>query len=699
MSDLRDESVGWPSHNPFATEDCLLVGPSCFFSFSLEGMANEASGEASVAEAHLRPCDHSSSGHTLPVLPVCCVFGLTGDSLSPRPRGADTSVQSDFLPNCVRELCERCRFNSQGLVHFLFAVSSNLQHISAAVFCETHIEAVTVPDSVVELDRECFSCYQSLRYLRFGMSSKLERIGDRAFRKTNIECVSIPDSVVELGKECFWYCVRLHYVAFGMSSKLERIGDGAFGFTRLRSLFIPDGVVELCKECFSHSGLHNLAFGGASKLERIGAGAFWSTCVTSVAIPSSVVCLCKKCFYACDSLRYVTFGASSNLESIGADAFSYTSLVSLMIPDNVVDLSRSFHSFYKWFHVTFSSSSKLARISAAVCDDSIVWLCSSRCRFTQVPYLLILEVYVPDSCVELADRCFYYCPNVRRVVFGSFSNLQHIGYMAFSKSSVESISIPNSVVELDRACFSQSSLCHLTFGAPSRLERICGHAFRETCVESVSIPDSVVKLGDKCFWKCRNLRYFTIGAASKLQRIGAGALRGTRVESVSIPDSVVKLGDKCFYQCEELQYVILGLSSSLKWIGEICFARSSLTSFRFPCSVVRVGGGVFHTRCGSCEVSCSESCGLVVQDFLLFDNLARVCYGCTGMVCMVRDVSIPNSVCELSDRCFYHCTSLSTVTFCCPPHLARLGAESFCGTRVELFSVPESVVEVCRRCF
>ena len=186
------------------------------------------------------------------------------------------------------------------------------------------------------------------------------------------------------------------------------------------------------------------------------------------------------------------------------------------------------------------------------------------------------------------------------------------------------------------------------------------------------------------------------GASSTLQRISAEAFLGTSIESVSIPDSVVDLGDKCFDQCEELRHVTLGLLSNLERIGDFCFARSCLASFRFPCSVVRVGGGVFNPCCVNCEVSCSDSSWLIVRDFLLFDRFSRVCSGC---VCLVRDVSIPSSVCELCDRCFYGCTSLSTVTFCLPARLERLGAESFCYTSIESFFVPDSVVELCKRCF
>ena len=633
MSARRDESVCCPSRNPFAVADRLLVGPGFPFACSGEGMDNEAS----TIEAHVCPCDRSNSACVSDklVLPVHCVCDFIGDGAG----GADSSVQSAFIPNCVGELREKCCFNCQGLVHLGFGASSRLACIGSGVFSRTQVESVSLPDSVVEIGSECFYKCSRLRSLTFGVSSQLERIGCSAFMCTGIKSVSIPDSVVELGDECFDDTKSLHYLKFGGSSKLERVGCCAFRFTSIESVSIPDSVVELGEQCFSRIiSLRYLAFGGSSKLERIGVECFSFTSVESVTIPSSVVCLCDRCFYKCESLVRVAFGESSNLESIGADAFSFTGLMSLSIPDSVVELCRNCFSDYNWFSVTFSSSSNVARIlGSSVCG----WQFDMRrCYDSPRRGIFICEICIPDSVVELGDRCFYKCESLQRVLFGPLSNLQRIGYFCFSHSVVESISVPDSVIELDRCCFYMCRLRHLTFGASSKLEHIHYGAFLETCVESVSIPDSVVDLGDKCFCNCISLRCVAFGASSTLQRISAEAFLGTSIESVSIPDSVVDLGDKCFDQCEELRHVTLGLLSNLERIGDFCFARSCLASFRFPCSVVRVGGGVFNPCCVNCEVSCSDSSWLLVRDFLLFDRFSRVCSGC---VCLVRDVSIPSS--------------------------------------------------------
>ena len=86
-----------------------------------------------------------------------------------------------------------------------------------------------------------------------------------------------------------------------------------------------------------------------------------------------------------------------------------------------------------------------------------------------------------------------------------------------------------------------SGKCRVIFGASSRVERICSDAFCWTSIESLSIPDSVVELGESCFYGCESLRRVIFGASSKLERICADSFRETIIESLSIPDGVVDL--------------------------------------------------------------------------------------------------------------------------------------------------------------
>ena len=65
----------------------------------------------------------------------------------------------------------------------------------------------------------------------------------------------------------------------------------------------------------------------------------------------------------------------------------------------------------------------------------------------------------------------------------------------------------------------------------------------------------------------------------------------------------------------------------------------------------------------------------------------------------LREVSIPNNVRELCDRCFIGCASLRRVNFGSCSSLERIGVECFEGSVVEDVSIPDGVRELCNRCF
>ena len=65
----------------------------------------------------------------------------------------------------------------------------------------------------------------------------------------------------------------------------------------------------------------------------------------------------------------------------------------------------------------------------------------------------------------------------------------------------------------------------------------------------------------------------------------------------------------------------------------------------------------------------------------------------------VKEVSIPDSVRELCDRCFYECRNLKRVTFGLGSKLERIGKWAFFKTSVEEVNIPDNVRELCESCF
>ena len=81
----------------------------------------------------------------------------------------------------------------------------------------------------------------------------------------------------------------------------------------------------------------------------------------------------------------------------------------------------------------------------------------------------------------------------------------------------------------------------VTFGPSSRLQHIFPYAFSGTGIESVTIPDSALNLCDYCFSECKNLRDVTFGSSSKVMSISPTAFHGSDVEVRDLSGRVAKL--------------------------------------------------------------------------------------------------------------------------------------------------------------
>ena len=61
----------------------------------------------------------------------------------------------------------------------------------------------------------------------------------------------------------------------------------------------------------------------------------------------------------------------------------------------------------------------------------------------------------------------------------------------------------------------------------------------------------------------------------------------------------------------------------------------------------------------------------------------------------LREIHIPDSVRELCAKCFYQCDSLSRVTFGESSSLKKIGKDAFSKTGVRQIHLPDKVGEIC----
>lgn len=174
------------------------------------------------------------------------------------------------------------------------------------------------------------------------------------------------------------------------------------------------------------------------------------------------------------------------------------------------------------------------------------------------------SITVPNSVTAIDNNAFECCDNLTNITMPMLENMKSIvkdltninvkiiGEISLIKddafagcSSLESITIPDSVKKIGRDAFADCS-----------------------SLESITIPNSVTEIGSRAFYRCSSLKSITI--PDSVKEIGGSAFADcSSLESITIPNSVTKIGGGAFCRCKNLKSVMI-LNPDIK-IGSFLF--------------------------------------------------------------------------------------------------------------------------------
>ena len=223
-------------------------------------------------------------------------------------------------------------------------------------------------------------------------------------------------------------------------------------------------------------------------------------------------------------------------------------------------------------------------------------------------------------------------------------------------TSVESITIPNSVMSINDSAFSGcTGLTSITL--PDQLTTINPGTFHGcTGLNGITIPDTVTSIGDGAFTSCTGLT--TIDLPDDLTFIGNGAFNGcssltsitlpdelitideysffdTGLTSVTIPRNVTTFGTAAFSDCSSLTDIFVDdANTHFKDVDGVAYSADGTTLVQYPCG-----------RTGSFIVP--DGVTAVESNAFSWSN--------------VSSVTIPDSIALLDSYAFAYCDSLSSV--------------------------------------
>ena len=317
---------------------------------------------------------------------------------------------------------------------------------------------------------------------------------------------------------------------------------------------------------------------------------------------------------------------------------------------------------------------------------------------TPLKMAYIKNIIIEYGVTSIGDFVFFNCTNLTSVTISD--TVTSIGEFAFAGLKKSEITIPNSVIYISYAAFSESVenyqysyLKKINYnGTVTQWNSVkCGYEnhyiikctdgiigngntvtidnFRCNInndytaqiegrgTENLIIPEtvsyegysfSVTSIGSSAFSGCTSLTSLTI--PDSVTSIGSSAFSGcTSLTSVTIPDSVTSIGYSAFSGCTSLTSVTIG--NGVTSIDNSAFSGcTSLTSLTIPDSVTSIGKYAFR--------GCTSLTSVTIPNSVTSIGYSAFS-GCTSLT----SVTIPDSVTSIGDYAFENCTNLTKVNY------------------------------------
>ena len=119
------------------------------------------------------------------------------------------------------------------------------------------------------------------------------------------------------------------------------------------------------------------------------------------------------------------------------------------------------------------------------------------------------EITIPSSVTVIKDRVFFYCRNLRKIIFQEGSTLQEICGFCFSSSGLEELTAPPGPRKIDSRAFAQcEGLKRVTLneGLEALNDLAYKGVFESSGVEEMTLPSTLKEICEFTFNNCNSLR-------------------------------------------------------------------------------------------------------------------------------------------------------------------------------------------------
>ena len=503
-----------------------------------------------------------------------------------------------------------------------------------------------------------------------GNTYMVSQISDNAFYSCeDITGVTIPNTVISIGAQSFWDCsittitipnsvISIGYAAFdgnislssiNVANSVEQIGWYAFGNAYYSWMDpYPDGVVYLGKVAYIYKGSMpaNTHITLASDTKGIAGGAFYEQMnLTSITLPNSLKSIREYAFYGCGGITQITIPSSVN--DIALYSFAQCgALTTVNYNCNDADFTGYwiYVNYPYYYNGAFYGCDNITTINIGNSVQKIPHNLFEGCShvngsLTLPNSLTVIEDYAFRDCTGLTSvnipqnviylgrafyectslqsvnynatncifttRPFYGCTSLTTIIFGN--NVIRIpSYLCENITSINSISLPNSLTRIDTAAFYHCSGITGELVIPNNVKYIGSSAFSGCSgITSLTIGISVESI-EGSFNGMTGLNTVNYNANNCANSASGAMISGNNITSFNIGTNVQRIPDQLIYSCPNLTSVVI--PNGVTYIGKSDFASCGLYGeIDLPANLTQIGSGAFMNNYGISSVKCNSS--------------------------------------------------------------------------------------------
>ena len=360
--------------------------------------------------------------------------------------------------------------------------SFSVVSVEREAFYWSGVTKVVLPEGLRSI---AFGAFRQSDLAEINLPSTLTSIDDYAFRATKLTSVAVPEGITSLGSSVFGVCEQLSEIT--LPSTLQSLGSGVFYKTAIKSIDIPAGCTDIAMEAFE---------GCAS--------------ITHVGLPATLTEIKEMTFMDCGMLTSVELPAA--LARIGTQAFCNTGITALHLPASLTSIASNSFTNSPVATITVDEAN-----TAFKTVDGVLYSADGN----------FLYLYPRTD----AETTGYTVADGTRGIIGG----------AFYKTSLKTVTLPQSLVGIDEMAFCNSALESISI--PDGVSLILGQAFAGTQLKELVLPAALEKIEVGLLAECKKLT------------------------TVTLDEALTDVGNRAFYNCTALESIICKGSTPSEFDG------------------------------------------------------------------------------------------------------------------------------------